>query len=84
MLILDQTKVTSQGIEKEHQELLKPIQVDQINELSALGLTVLQSAKMISAKTANPNLRDIYNSKLTEYDFLIDDQKYKLENIKFY
>jgi len=85
MIILDQNTVEGDFdlISEIHGELIKDLMLEIVDEISPLGLTVMQSS-LISVDVIVKKHKDAIKPHLEKYDYKIGDKKYKLENITFY
>ena len=86
MIIIDQAIVEDEFegdtiVTEVHEKMIaEHFMFEIIDELSAMGLTVLRSAGFEKECKV---LEDSVNADLVEYDFRINDTKYKLINISF-
>ena len=87
MIIIDQNMVEGNFdfIGEVHNEMIKDIIVETLDEVSPTGLTILQSAgvstETLSEAIKNKNI--VVNDDDIDYDYRIGAIKYKLENISF-
>ena len=87
MNIIDQKKFSNDNsafVSEEHRAMISSFlsDLEKIQVISPIGLTVLQSAGY-DVLYEMPELSSIIDSDLIDYDFLIDDKEYKLENVSF-